>query len=62
MSDAKLPLENVASERAVLGSLIGDVHLFWTVKEKMRQDLFTTPVHQNICKVLHWLADNGGRF
>ena len=55
---AKLPLENPALERAVLGSLL-DTDTFWRMKDRARPELFTVIMHTRICGILHVLAEEG---
>lgn len=57
-----LPLENPATERAVIGALISDLHAFFNFKEQMLPDLFVVPIHQQVCRVMHKLADDGRTF
>lgn len=55
---AKLPLENPALERAVLGSLI-DTDTFWRMKDRARPELFTVVMHGRICGIMHALVEEG---
>lgn len=55
---AKIPLENPALERAVLGALI-DTYTFWRMKDRARPELFTVVMHSKICAIMHALAEEG---
>lgn len=59
VQNGKVPLENVPLERAVLGTMMSDSHFFWGMKDRARPELFTTDIHQKICKVIHALAEEG---
>lgn len=56
---AKVPLENLPLERAVLGGLLRDTVLFWQLKPKARPELFTLPMHIKILGIAHQLVEDG---
>ena len=56
---AKLPLENAAQERAVLGSLISNTNTFWAVKDRVRPEIFTAPVNRRIAEIMHKAVEAG---
>ena len=53
----RMPLENVASERAVLGAIIKDSGIFWDYRLSLTPDLFVLKMHQRILAAMVSLAD-----
>lgn len=56
---SRIPLENHALERAVLGSLLGDTNMFWQLKDRAREELFTVVTHGRIVRIMHQLVEEG---
>lgn len=55
----RIPLENHALERAVLGTLLGDTNMFWQLKDRAREELFTVVTHGRIVRIMHALVEEG---
>lgn len=55
----RIPLENPSLERAVLGSLLGDTNMFWQLKDRAREELFTVVMHGKIVRIMHALVEEG---
>lgn len=53
---AKLGLENIPAERAILGAVLRDVGIFYDNRNRFRRELFLDPINQRIAEVLNTLA------
>ncbi|MCW5695810.1 MAG: hypothetical protein KIS96_03635 [Bauldia sp.] len=56
---ARLALENIPGERAVLGAAMRDPNIFWEHKARFRPEIFVGPLHRRIVTVMHRLAEAG---
>ena len=56
---SKLPLENPAAERAILGAMIANTTEFWALKNRITEPLFTVPINRQIVKIAHRIAESG---
>jgi replicative DNA helicase len=52
---------NLAAEKAVIGALLKSEQAYWTVADKIKQEHFTDPLHQQIFGVVRDICEEGKR-
>ncbi|MCW5697343.1 MAG: hypothetical protein KIS96_11510 [Bauldia sp.] len=55
---ARLALENIPGERAVLGAALRDPGIFWQHRARFRPEIFVGKLHSRIVAVMNKLADS----